>query len=239
MKENLTILFLAAVCGLSPAHAQPPPPPPPVQGSGFAASGSLSGSITQFNYGQDGRVEGFVLAPNTLVLLPPEWAQQFESLAKRGDSVKVTGVASLLASGMQVMDAQAVTVGGRTLSFVEPGQPVPYTGSGSIRQLNYGRGGEVNGFVLANGIIATTPPFGASDLSAIKPGVNISISGFAHTTPTGTTVVNVQSVTINGQTLALAGAGPESPPPPPPGPGRGGRGGRGGPPPPPPPPPGR
>jgi len=183
-------------------------------------------------------VEGFLVAPNTLVLLPPGWGMQIEMLAKRGDSVKVTGVAGPVASGLQAMDAQTITVAGRTFSFVEPAQPAPYTGSGVIRQLNYGREGEVNGFVFANGIIAGTPPFGASDISAIKPGVAIALSGFARITPTGKTVVDVQSITVNGQTISLAYAAPA----PPPGPGRGGRGsreGRGGPPPPPPPPPGR
>lgn len=151
---------------------------------------------------------------------------QMEMIAKRGDPVRVTGWATLLASGMQLLDAQSVSVGGRTLSLQQPTQPSPYAGSGMVRQLNYDREGGVNGFVLDNGMIARTPPFGVSDFSVIKPGTQIAVSGFTQTTAAGKTVVDVQSITVNGQTISMnAGlsAGPA---------GRGGRG-RGGPPPPP------
>jgi hypothetical protein len=187
---------------------------------------TISGTISQFNYGPEGRPEGFVVAPNTLVFLPPDWAMQMEMIAKRGDPVRVTGWATLLASGMQLLDAQSVSVGGRTLSLQQPTQPSPYAGSGMVRQLNYDREGGVNGFVLDNGMIARTPPFGVSDFSVIKPGTQIAVSGFTQTTAAGKTVVDVQSITVNGQTISMnAGlsAGPA---------GRGGRG-RGGPPPPP------
>lgn len=205
-----------------------PPPPAPAQGAQAPVS-TVSGSIAQFNYGPDARVDGFLLAPNTLVTLPPDWAIQVEMIAKPGMAVRVTGSVSATASGMQVVDAQRVDVDGKTLSVLQPSEPAPYAGSGAIRSLNYGREGEVNGFVLQNGVMARTPPFGASDLSVLRPGANISFSGFARMTPSGRAVVEVQSITANGQTIALnamppAGPGPRpggpreaaAPPPPPP-----------------------
>ncbi len=231
-----TVLF--AVACSSQVQGQPPPPLPDQQAPMGVVS-TVNGTISQFNYGPEGRVEGFLISPGTMVFLPPDWAMQVETIAKRGDPVKVTGYSAPLPSGMQVIDAQTLTVAGKNLSLLQPTQPSPYAGSGVIRQLNYDRDGTVNGFVLDNGMIARTPPFGTSDVSAIKAGAQIALSGFARTAATGRTVVDVQSITVNGQTISM-NAGPfDAPPAPPPGPpgrgGRGGRRGRGDPPLPPPP----
>ena len=229
----LSGLFMAA--GVSALLGQPPAPAPVLP----AAAGSVSGSISQFNYGHDGRVQGVVVAPNTLVLLPPDWAMQVELLAKLGDPVRATGFAAPAVSGIQIMQPQTLSVGGRTLNVAEPSLPAPYAGTGVIRSLNYGPQGEVNGFVLQSGIIVLTPPIGTGDVSVVKPGANISVSGFARTTPTGRTVVEVQTITANGQTIAMnpVPPGPGGPGGPRPGRGPGRDPGRGAVPPPPPPPP--
>jgi hypothetical protein len=225
MKNKIKVLFaLFLAAGAFALFAQPPAPAPLT-----TATSSVTGSISQFNYGPDGRVQGFVVAPNTLVSLPPDWAMQLEFLAKVGDQVRASGFATPAASGMQIMQPQTLSVGGRTLNLAQPSPPAPYAGSGVIRALNYGPQGEVNGFVLQNGIIALTPPMGTSDVSVVKAGASISVSGFARSSPTGRTIVDVQTITANGQTIAM------NPPPAAPGPGRGPRG-RGAPPPPPPPP---
>ncbi|HZQ50668.1 MAG TPA: hypothetical protein VFB14_00635 [Bryobacteraceae bacterium] len=98
-------------------------------------------------------------------------------------------------------------------------QPAPTSGRGVVRQLNYDRGGAVNGFVLDNGTLVFVPPFDSGNPSAIRPGARVQYSGNARQTPAGRTVVDVQSITVNGQTLTLAAA-----PPPPARPGRGPRG---------------
>jgi hypothetical protein len=246
-------LFGMLLCGAVLVMAQPPAAPPPVAAPPAAAapvaSSTVTGTISQFNFGPNGEVTGFVIAPNTSVSLPPDWGIQVELLAKVGNQVTVTGAVTPTLSGMQIMDAQALNIAGRTLSSIEPSQPVPYAGSGVIRSLNYGRGGEISGFLLDNGILALTPPMGTSNISVVKPGANISVSGFAHPTPAGRTVVDVQSITANGQTITMTAAPPNGPGPgvgpgpgpgvgPAPGPGRGPRaeiGPPAGPPPPPPP----
>jgi hypothetical protein len=225
MKTSLQSIVFAATLATALLRGQPFAPAPVPQ-----AASTQEGSIAQFNYGPNGRAEGFILAPNTLVSLPPDWAMQVEVSAKVGDQVRVTGPVSPTASGMPVMEAQTVNFAGRSLTLTEPSAPAPYAGSGTIRQLNYGRQGEVNGFVLDNGVIARTPPFGAGDMSMLKQGAAISLSGFAQLTPSGRTVVEVQSLTANGGTIVLnADRGPG------PGPGpRDRRGPRGAAPPPPP-----
>jgi hypothetical protein len=209
------ILFGVLVCTTALLVAQPPPPAAP---TGTSVS-SVTGNISQFNYGPDGRVESFVVTPNTLVNLPPDWAIQVEMLAKTGNQVRATGSLAPTASGMQILQPQSVDVAGKTLTMVDPSQPAPYAGSGVIGSLNYGPQGEIDGFVLQSGVIARTPAFGSSDVSVLKPGANISLSGFARSTPSGRTVVEVQSITANGQTITMNAAPPDAP-----GPGRGGRG---------------
>jgi hypothetical protein len=240
MKKQIFLGLI--VCSSATLLAQLPPPVP----AAGVATNTVAGSISQFTYGPDGRVQGVVVAPNTLISLPPDWAMQVELLAKPGDPLRASGFLSPALSGMQILQPQTITVAGRNLNLAEPSQPVPYAGSGVIRTLNYGPQGEVNGFVLQNGILALTPPIGTSDISVVRPGARISLSGFAHIVPSGRTVVEVQSITANGQTIAMSAM-------PPGGPGRGQGPGRGpgpgmgpGPgldpnvaPPPPPPPPGQ
>jgi hypothetical protein len=98
-------------------------------------------------------------------------------------------------------------------------QPAPNSGPGVVRQLKHDRGGAVNGFVLDSGTLVLVPPFDSANPSAIRPGARVQYSGNARQTPAGRTVVDVQSITANGQTLTLAAA-----PPAPPRPGRAPRG---------------
>jgi hypothetical protein len=233
---QMTKQFLMSMAALPTFGIAQPPPPPPAAAPVYAAQSTFSGRITQFNYGPEGQVEGIVVAPNNLIALPPDWAAQVEAVAKPGETARITGVVAPSASGMQIVRPQSIAVAGKVFTDVRPSAPAPYAGSGVVRQLNYGAQGEVNGFVLANGIIARRPPFGATDISVLKPGANIAISGFASPTPSGRTVVQVQSITVNGQTIAMNNMAPASGPDGEPGRGRRGRGPLGAAPPPPPPP---
>lgn len=196
---KIRILFGALTCQAALLVAQPAPPPI----ADASSATTVAGSISQFNYGADGRVTSILVAPNTLVNLPPDWALQMEILAKAGSQLRATGALMTAASGMRILQAQSVNVGGRSMTLAAPAQPAPYAGSGVIRSLNYGPQGEVNGFVWQNGMIARTPAFGASDLSVLRPGATISLSGFARTTASGRTVIDAQSISANGQTIAM------------------------------------
>ena len=98
------ILIGTLICNAGMLVAQTPPPASSIA-TPFT---TVTGSISQFNYGPDGRVEGFVVAPNTLVHLPPDWAMQVEMLAKNGNQAKVTGSLAPAASGMQILEPQSI-----------------------------------------------------------------------------------------------------------------------------------
>ncbi len=96
------------------------------------------------------------------------------------------------------------------------------TRTSSIRQWNYGPTGEVNGFLLANGMLATVPPdLGAQLRSAARIGSRVTVRGYPWTGVNGRSILSVQSVTVNSQTLGVGapvpGAPAEAAPPPPPG----------------------
>jgi hypothetical protein len=221
---------------------QPPPPPPAVRGrsSGGDPDGdpgrrwaataggtfaTVTGTISQFNYDQEAEVEGFLLSNNSLVQLPRGIAAKVVPSLPVGDSVTVAGMARTSTSGFQTIAAQSIkdTTSGKSFEIPTPGAPAPLAGSGKIQQLNYGRGGEVNGFLLDNGVLAMVPPFSGSNPSSIKVGGTVAYSGYARRTMSDKTVVTVQSLTINGQQITLAPAGrsrgfvgprgPGSPPP--------------------------
>src|SRR5665213_897634 len=102
------ILFGILICSRALLMAQPSPPPAPLAGP----TSTVTGSISQFTYGPEGRVEGLVVAPNTLVSLPPDWAIQVEMLAKIGNQVRVTGTVMPTAPAIQILDTLSVDVAG-------------------------------------------------------------------------------------------------------------------------------
>ncbi len=126
-------LALAAACGVN--RAQPPaPPPPPASAPPEAAPAppppptavsltTVSGPITQFNFGPDGAIDGLVISGNTLVHLPRETVAQLGNSLRPGVQVTITGTIAPSASTMQVMDAETIQAGGWTLTVPAPRPP--------------------------------------------------------------------------------------------------------------------
>jgi hypothetical protein len=181
----------------------------PWAGMAPGAYATVTGTISQLNYDQEAEVDGFLLSNNSLVQLPRGAAARFSASLHAGDSVTVTGMARTSPSGFQTIQAQSIkdSTSGKGIELPAPGAPAPLAGSGKIQQLNYGRAGEVNGFLLDNGILAVVPPFGASNPTSIKVGATVSYSGYARHTMNEKTVVAVQTLTINGQQITLAPMG--------------------------------
>ncbi len=180
----------------------PPAGAPPAQAGVFK---TLTGTISQFNYDRDGEIEGFLLSDHTLVHLPPPAAGRIGPAMHAGDNVQITGVAQTSPSGMQTIQSQGIQdrTSGKTFSVPQPGAAAPYSGSGRIQQLNYGPDGSINGFLLNNGTLASVAPFGGTNPSSVQVGATVTYTGFARNTVSDRTVVDVQSLTINGQTLAM------------------------------------
>ena len=241
MKRNVKRILVCSLlgCALTSVGAAqgrrgrrggPPAGQPTAQAGTYT---NVSGTISQFNYDRDAEVEGFLLSNNTLVHLPPRAAARMGTSLRAGDTVRVGGFAQTSPTGFQTMEAQAIqdSTSGKSLTVPQPGAAAPYSGSGRIQQLNYGPDGAVNGFLLDNGTLATVPPFAATNPSFIRRGATIAYSGYAHSTMSGRNVVDVQTLTVNGQALTMGAIGPQggTPAPPPAGP----QAGPGAPPPPP------
>jgi hypothetical protein len=74
------------------------------------------------------------------------------------------------------------------------------TRTSSIKQWNYGTAGEVNGFLLTNGMLAIVPPaLGAQIHSAADIGSELSVAGYWSEGGNRRSIINVQSVSIHGQ----------------------------------------
>jgi hypothetical protein len=212
MKYSLatTICSIVALtlAGASALFSQAPP-----QGSAPSpgAYASASGTISQLNYGPEMEVTSFLVNGTTLVTFPPHVAWALSSTLKPGENVQVTGYGGTTLTGMQRIELQTLSSAGRTFTVPQPGQFTPYSGSGKVTQLNYNREGEVDGFLLDNGVFAKTPPPSSATLaSMVSVGQEVSLAGYSHRAMNGRTVVDVQS--INGRTIAY---GPPGPPPPP------------------------
>ena len=114
-----------------------------------------------------------------------------------------------------------------------PAPPTQYSGQSRIEQLNYDRGGTVNGFLMTDGVLVFTPPMdGTTAAPTMRKGSTVNVQGMSRQTMSGRKVVDAQSLKVGDQTIVFAMGGPGGPPPPP---RRWGRGPAGPPPPPPPP----
>lgn len=195
-----------------PAPGFGPPPPPPAPGYGTMTS--LSGTITQFNYGPNALPESFMLNRNTIVHFPPDLGCQVSGMVKVGDNVKVDGLAYTNSYGTQSLELQDLndSTSNQQLSVPQPWSVTAYSGSGTIRQLNYGPQGEINGFWL-NDVLVHIPPMSPGSSSVLQVGATASVSGYAHRTINSKTAVDASSLTVNGQTIPLY----PTPPPPVPG----------------------
>jgi hypothetical protein len=201
---------LALTLSAAPLLFAQGPPPPPGSPLGAGGSASVSGTISQLNYGPEMEVTSFLVNRNTLVTFPPHVAWALGSTLRPGENVQVTGYGSATVTGLQRIELQTLNAGGKTFSIPQPGQFTSYTGSGRVIQLNYNREGDVDGFLLDTGVFAKTPPpFSATLASTAAVGSQVSLTGYAHQAMNGRTVVDVQS--INGQAIAYA---PPGPPPP-------------------------
>ena len=166
---------------------------------------TVSGTIAQFNYNRDALVEGFLLSDKTLVHLPPNAAPLIGPALHAADSVTITGYAITSAAGLRTIEAREVKdrTLGKTYTIPQPGPAAPYSGSGRVQQLNYGADGSVNGFLLDNGTLAELPPYSADNPSSISPGLPVTFTGYARSTLMGRTVVDLQTLSVNGQTLTI------------------------------------
>lgn len=195
---------------------------------------SVSGTITQVNYGTDGMVDGFLIGANVLLTFEPDPATGIASLGAVGNSVTYSGAAVTSSTGFESVRVTSFTNNSTKATYTPPttaAVPVTYgPTSGTVKQLNYDGAGNIDGFLFtpsgsSTPIVVST---GSQASATLKPlltvGATVSVTGTSETaaatcTSTGAlAVVNATSLTIGSQTIVISGGGPGGPG----GPGRGG-----------------
>lgn len=201
-------LILSAAC----IYAQRP-----FASSSTTTVSDATGTISQVNYGPGGNVDGFLVGANILLVFPGNVTGGVSSLGAAGNSVTYSGTAMTSSSGFETVRVTSFTNTTTKASYTAPTSASASYGptSGSIKQLNYGPGGGVDGFLFeASGssaavLVVFGPQRGNSTLSsALTAGATASVTGTSRTNSTsGLTVVRASSLTINGQTFVLNGGG--------------------------------
>lgn len=80
---------------------------------------TVSGKISDYRLGRDGRVNGLVLDDKTIVRIPPHVAYQLTNLATKGSAVTVQGYAKNLRDGQvqlektNILNASVLTINGQ------------------------------------------------------------------------------------------------------------------------------
>lgn len=186
---------------------------------------NATGTITQINYGPGGAANGFLIGTNTLLLFPSAVAGGVASLGAAGNSVTYSGAAVAASSGFESVRISSFTNNSTKAAYTAPASgPAPAAygpTSGTVKQLNYDPQGNIDGFVfLPSGTTASifvqTPPQAAATLKPLLVvNATVSVTGVSEMANPGLcvstgalAVVDATSLTVNGQTIVIAGGGP-------------------------------
>jgi hypothetical protein len=187
----LAALFTYVAC--AQVGALPSPPPAPQDPS--AASVTITGTVAQINYSREYQPESVRLNDGQIIDFPPHLNCALAGGAiKVGDSITVTGNSGTSPSGTTSIHAEAVAnkTSGQTLSS-QPSEPLAASVSGSVSQLNYGRGGEVNGVILDTNELVLFPPHVASSLN-LAVGSTFMASGYERILSGSRKVMDAQNI---------------------------------------------
>lgn len=196
---------------------------------------SVTGTIAQLNYGMGGDVEGFLIGTDVLLMFPTPVCGGIGTLGAVGNSVTYSGTAITASSGFEAVNVSSFTNNTTKSTYTAPTSSSTAYGpvSGTVKQLNYGMDGSVDGFLFsASGstIFVSTGPDASSTLTSLLT-VNATVSVTGNTSSSASTCsstatiqsVTATSLTIGSTTVVIPGGN---------GPGGGrGPGGPGGPPP--------
>jgi hypothetical protein len=245
MKPTLLLLLLSTVTLLSyagPARAQAAPPaadpaavPPASAGPPYGAQQlpETRGTVERFTLTPRGDLDGFLLADETEVHVPPHLSAQLAAAVRAGDPVSVRGYRSSspalvvavavadLSTNQTAVDRGPPPPGFGPPSPLPPGIPTPGAQqaslSGKVQTPLYGPRGDLNGAILDDGTIVRVPPPAAYQwASLLAPGQTISVQGWALSTAYGR-VVDAQAI---GPAIPQPGGAEIGTPPVPPNPRR-------------------
>jgi len=195
--------------------AQPGPHPPlPPQQQGLQKVTAFTGKMGAWVNNDDYVYDGFYLqtdAGKLLVKFPAHLGSQLTAIQKAGSSITVNGVEAITPLGEKEIRMVSIAAGGQTINDTPTAPPATppaeelISGSAKISELQKGKGGEVNGFVLDNKAILKVPPHLAMQLSQLAvAGTIINYSGIKKTARSGEvlaanyTIIHCQTISING-----------------------------------------
>jgi hypothetical protein len=186
---------------------------------------SVTGTISQVNYGTDGAIEGFLIGTTTLLDFPTNVSGGIGTLGVAGNSVTYSGTEVTTSAGFSSVRVTSFT-NNTTKATYSSSTTVSTTtaygpASGTVKQLNYNGDGSIDSFVFTpasstTSLLVVTGP-GAS--TTLKPlllvGATVSVTGTEQAaTPASAcvasgvlTVVQASSLIISGQTIVIAGGG--------------------------------
>jgi len=213
------------------AIAQPAPPAPPAgppAGIALPAPVQLGGTVASYNYGPGGYSEGVMLKAGDKVVqinFPPDVGAVLAAAAPIGSQINASATPAEGMPDHGVYDLVSLTpANGKVLSVPGPDDWKVQHIEGTVKILNYGRRGEVNGAVLDNGDFVELGPDGANLLN-VAVGQKLAIDGYSRPLLSGHN--EIEADFVNGTRVRLTapppdrgprggGPGPADAPPPPP-----------------------
>ena len=134
-----------------------------------------------------GDVNGITLDQGTEVHVPPDQANQLNSLAPIGARIQVSGWIHTGPLGDTHLDATTIT--------------------GAVRSFNYGPAGEVNGLIMDRGTVVYFPPEQAAQITQLaQVGTRIRVRGSLRQGSGGNALIAAESITDRrtGNSISVA-----------------------------------
>ncbi|HUI79064.1 MAG TPA: hypothetical protein VLY24_14160 [Bryobacteraceae bacterium] len=181
-----------------------------------ATVGPVTAAITQFNYDESGAgVNGFLIGTNTLLVFLQPVCGGVGSLGAVNDSVTYSGIAQTFPSGFQTVIVTSYKDGAITYPPAAPPKPAAYAvTAGTIKQLNYGEAGFINGFVFApssgNPVFVDIGEASATLTPLLTMGAAVSVAGVLEAPPAcapsgAIAEVDATALTIGTKTHPIGG----------------------------------
>ena len=214
---GLMMLSTQVAVGQSPPPPDRPEPPPqwgpPGRPGQPPQATQISGTVQSYNLGPRGNVEGLMIKAGdrtAQINLPPEVGPLVTGSAAIGAQVQINAIPQPGMSDHPVYDFHSMALeGGRQLELPSPKDRKLVHIDSTVKSLNYGRRGEVNGIVLDNGDFVQLGPE-ARQLN-LQVGTKLVVDGIA--TPMLASEHRViQAIAVNGTVIQPPPPGPAARP---------------------------
>ena len=180
---------------------------------------SVTGTITQLNYGRSGEVQGLLVGTDVLLNFPTNICGGVGTLGAVGNSITYSGTAFTTSSGFESVQVSSFTNNTTQATYTAPtSKSIAYGAtSGTVRQLNYTNDGSINGFLFTAGsstIFVSVGYTSSTTLSSLLT-VGVSVSVIGMTSPSMSACsstgaiesVDASSLTIGSTTVVLQSGG--------------------------------